>query len=87
MRRVIISEYVLTDEIEIIDSWGNERKRRKLVETVHGFYLGVGTDFEELRDGVGQISTAIVELDDGTVKNVPIQHIRFIEPTAINRTI
>jgi hypothetical protein len=40
--------------------------------------LAFGTDFEELRDGVGQYSTAIIECPDGTVKNLPLDQIRFV---------
>lgn len=40
-----------------------------------------GIDYEELRDGVGHFSTAIVELEDGTVKNYPACLIQFVNET------
>jgi hypothetical protein len=37
-----------------------------------------GVEHEEYLDGPGNFSTAIVELEDGTVKNVPCDMVRFI---------
>lgn len=48
--------------------------------TREGVFLGFGVDYEELRDGVGQYSTAIVEARDGTVHTVMAGSITF-EPT------
>jgi hypothetical protein len=53
----------------------------KLVVTGKAYFLGFGIEYEELDNTVGQYSTAIIELQDGTVKNVPVEHIRFLEPT------
>ena len=36
-----------------------------------------GIDYEELEQGIGNFSTAIVEFNDGTVLNVPVYLIRF----------
>ena len=44
-----------------------------------GTLLGFGTYFEELNQGVGQYTTAIVELEDGSVDNGPVEFIRFID--------
>ena len=41
-------------------------------------FLAWGVDYEELNDGVGTFSTALIELDDGTVKNVPVENIEFV---------
>jgi hypothetical protein len=38
-----------------------------------------GCNFEEFEGGPGNFSTAIVERDDGTVENVPVENIRFID--------
>ncbi len=38
-----------------------------------------GVDYEEFETGAGNFSTAIIELDDGTIKNVPVEHIKFIK--------
>jgi len=39
-----------------------------------------GVDFEEVQYGVGNYSAAIVELDNGEVKNVPAEMIQFLTP-------
>lgn len=38
-----------------------------------------GCDFEEFEMGPGNYSTAIIELDDGSVRNVPVNHINFLK--------
>lgn len=43
-----------------------------------GVFLGFGTDFEELNHGVGQFTTGIIELHDGTMKSVPVEMIQFM---------
>lgn len=42
--------------------------------TFHEF----GVSYEEFESGPGNYSTAIIELPDGTVKNVPVEDIEFI---------
>lgn len=37
-----------------------------------------GIDYEEFETGLGNFSTAIIELPDGTVKNIPADMIVFI---------
>ena len=49
------------------------------VEDFRANFLDFGIDFEELRDGVGMYSTAIVERDDGTVLNISIDMIKFVK--------
>lgn len=44
-----------------------------------GKLLSFGVDYEELRDGVGTFSTAIVVMKNGNVKNIPVENIKFIE--------
>ena len=36
-----------------------------------------GVDYEEFETGPGNYSTAIIELPDGTVKNIPVENIAF----------
>ena len=38
-----------------------------------------GTDYEELETGPGQYSTAIIELPDGEVENIPADMIEFVD--------
>ena len=38
-----------------------------------------GVDYEYVENGAGMFSTAIVEMPDGQVRNVPVELIRFDE--------
>ena len=38
-----------------------------------------GTNYEEFDNGAGNFSTAIIERDDGTVENIEVQLIAFID--------
>lgn len=42
-----------------------------------GWFHGWGTDFEEVDGGVGVYTTAIVELDNGTITTPPANFIQF----------
>lgn len=37
-----------------------------------------GVDYEEFDSGAGNFSTAIIKLDDGSIKNIPCEHIKFM---------
>lgn len=50
-------------------------KIRDKVGTFHQF----GINYEEFDDGPGNFTTAIVEMPDGTVKNIPVENIKFLE--------
>jgi len=52
------------------------------VEKGYATFIKWGIDYEEINDGVGNFSTAIIRLDDGTIKNVPVEMIRFLKPLA-----
>jgi len=43
----------------------------------NGTFLQFGVDYEELQSGAGTYSTAIVEMPDGSVRNVPVENIVF----------
>lgn len=43
-----------------------------------GEYMGIGVDYEELRDGVGNYSYAIIKLDSGQVVKADIESLWFI---------
>lgn len=43
----------------------------------HGSFHQFGVDYEEFETGPGNYSTAIVEMPDGSVKNVPVELIVF----------
>ncbi len=48
-------------------------------EIGEGNFHQFGTDYEEFETGAGNFSTAIVERDDGTVINVPVENIQFLD--------
>ena len=43
-----------------------------------GFFRQFGVDYADLEVGVGNYSTAIIEMDDGTVRNIPVELIKFV---------
>ena len=43
----------------------------------HGIFHGWGVDYEEFESGPGNFSTAIIEMPDGSVRNVPVELIVF----------
>ena len=43
----------------------------------HGIFHQFGIDYEEFETGPGQFSTAIVEMPDGSLKNVPVELVKF----------
>ena len=44
-----------------------------------GNFHQFGVDYEEFDSGPGNYTTAIVEMPDGTVKNVPVENIKFLD--------
>lgn len=63
-----------------VNWWSYEKNKKGFYElvlqgvaTFHQF----GMDYEEFEEGPGNYSTAIIELADGTVKNVPVENIEF----------
>jgi hypothetical protein len=70
-RKVIYSEYekVQTDT----------RNYMELKEQGAATFLAFGVDYDDLDFGVGNYSTAILELDDGSVLNIAVERIRFID--------
>jgi hypothetical protein len=43
----------------------------------HGIFHQFGVDYEEFETGPGNYSTAIIEMPDGSIKNVPVENIVF----------
>lgn len=68
MRHIMIYEYKK-------DESGKYRKE----ESGIGIFLQFGIDFDEVGAGVGNYSTAIVEMPDGTVENKPLALVRFLK--------
>lgn len=71
MRKVIYSMKV-----------SNENGRGCRLEAVgEALFHQFGVAYEEFESGPGNFTTAIIELDDGTVISLPAEHIKFvIEP-------
>jgi len=44
-----------------------------------GLFHQFGCDYEPFENGAASFSTAIVEMQDGSVRNVPVEMIEFIE--------
>lgn len=73
MRKVIYSEYV--DKVEGLNPVATNWQLEEMGEALfHQF----GIDHQDCEFGVGNFTTAIIELEDGTVKNIPAEQIRFI---------
>ena len=70
MRKVIYSEYVKVET--------DTRRYYEPREAGEATFLEFGCDCEQFEYGAGNFSTAIIELNDGTVKNIPVHLIRFI---------
>jgi len=68
MRKVMVSEHKQQPDLK----WKLEEKGEALF---HQF----GVNYEEFDVGAGNYSTAIVEWPDGTVSNIPAEHIRFLD--------
>lgn len=49
------------------------------VEDREGIFAQYGIDFEEHSGGLCSVSSAIVEMPDGSVRNMPLHMIRFLE--------
>jgi len=44
-----------------------------------GLFHQFGIDYEEFESGPGMFTTAVVELPDGTVKNIYVENIKFLD--------
>lgn len=55
--------------------WHDVLKEKKVEALFHCF----GVNFKELEGNAGSYTTAVIELPDGTVKNVPVEHIQFLD--------
>ncbi len=51
----------------------------ELEEQGEAYFHQWGSDYAEFESGAGNYTTAIIELDDGQIKNIPAEHIRFIK--------
>jgi len=56
-----------------------EKTYWELQEKGEAEFLQLGTDFQETESGSGSYTTAVIKLNDGSVKNLPVENIRFID--------
>ena len=91
MRKIIYSEYVAKVEyndgsiedaprnyVAAPNKGGFKRRFLDPEEQGEALFHGWGVNYEEFESGAGNFSTAIIELEDGTVKNIPAEQVRFI---------
>ena len=66
--------------MRLVEYYEHKRVEGKLQKFLagEGVFHKWGVEFEEFESGPGNYSTAIIELDDGTVKNIPVELIKFI---------
>ena len=67
MRKVVVYEYRRAKGASVFEKF----------HIGHGYFHEFGVDYEEFETGAGNYSTAIVEMPDGSVKNVPVELIVF----------
>lgn len=72
MRKVIWSAHIS------VPVEGSGRCVWALKEQGEALFHQFGVDYEEFESGACNFSTAIIELPDGTVKNIPAENIKFI---------
>ena len=71
MRKVIVYEYKKIGD----DTFVSKVTDGKGYATLHGW----GCDYEEFETGPGNYSTAIIEREDGTVENVHVEMVKFVD--------
>ena len=64
----------------LIYNYNNEDEIERIPTNKCGLFHQWGIDFEELGDaGVGNYTTAVVELEDGTIETPPANQIQFMD--------
>ena len=86
MRKVIYSEYVQNGINETISSHSYSSKPAyELQEQGEALFHQWGRDTHSDEDG--SFSTAIIELEDGIVKNIPAYQVRFISGPIVETNV
>ena len=73
MKRVIYSE------LEHVKATTEHKQYLKLEPKGEAEFHAFGVDYEEFESGPGNFSTAIIELDNGSILNIPVDRIKFIK--------
>lgn len=80
MRKIRYSEYVKKTRSNVNTKGGYQSPTyMELEDKGEAVFHQWGSDYEEFDTGAGNYSTAIIELPDGEVKNIPADHIKFID--------
>ena len=63
----------------VVYEWQREKGQihYKKIPVGNGIFHQFGVDYEEFENGPGNYTTAVVEMPDGSVKNVPVEMIKF----------
>ena len=70
-----------------LDIWNTEaRKYIKEEQPGTALFHSFGYDVVENNSGFATLSTAIIELEDGSVKNIPVENIKFLPEDAAPKT-
>jgi hypothetical protein len=69
MRKVKVFKY---------EKLGGDHKYFTKVPDGEGTFIQYGVDYEEFESGPGNFTTAIVEMPDGTIRNLSVDMIQFI---------
>ena len=56
------------------------------VEDEIGIFIQFGVNFEGFGEGPGNYTTAIIEMSDGTIRNVDVEMVRFLDKPAKEST-
>lgn len=54
----------------------------RLEEKGEAMFAQFGTNYKEFGNGLGNFTTAIIIWPDGTVGNIPVEHVRFLDEIA-----
>jgi hypothetical protein len=54
-------------------------KKYDLVKEGEAKFHQFGCNYEEFESGAGNYTTAVIELEDGSIKNIPVELIKFLD--------
>lgn len=64
-------------KVEIF-KWTDGYPQRLISTDETGYWHQWGCNYEEFETGPGNFSTAIIEMPNGVVRNIPVEQIKFI---------
>lgn len=72
----------MTNKVKVF-KWGKKQEDGRSylakVDNGEGTFCAWGSDFEERGNGIGTYSTAIIKRADGTIENVPVEMVQFLD--------